>query len=105
MRADCGGGGQLVAPNAPMQWVYPRHPTKIMTPIDLSGQEKDIVFQIAHRRTATKIFWYIDNSFLGTTTDFHQRAVHLPTGKHRVVLVDADGNRLEQAVEVLGRER
>ena len=104
MRADCGGGGQLVATNAPMQWVYPRHPTKIMTPIDLSGQEKDIVFQIAHRRTATKIFWYIDNNFFGTTTDFHQRAVHLATGKHTVVLVDADGNRLEQAVEVLGRE-
>ena len=93
------------APNdrSPMQWVYPRHPTKILVPIDLDGKAQSTVFEIAHRHPETKVFWYLDEAFISTTTTYHQLALRPTPGKHTLTLTDANGARLVQTFEIVAR--
>ncbi len=89
----------------PMQLIYPRDLRRIYVPIDLDGQPSRVVFQLAHRRPATEVFWHLDGQYLGSTRHFHQMALLPPTGQHLLTVVDEHGYRIEQPFEVLGRKR
>ncbi len=101
LRPDCDAGDNSL----PMQLVYPRRPTRIFVPINLDGSLSHTVFTVAHRRPATKIYWHIDEEYLGVTTVFHSMALTPPAGKHILTLVDEDGRRLEQAFEIVPRKK
>jgi penicillin-binding protein 1C len=47
----------------------------------------------------------LDNEYLGMTKDFHEMELKPKPGKHRVVLVDEDGVRIEQSFEIVLKER
>jgi penicillin-binding protein 1C len=85
----------------PMQLIYPRQAAKIYVPIDLDGQRSKTIFQVAHRKPDTKIYWHLDEDYVGTTQTFHQYAFAPPPGKHVLTLVDEQGNRLEQRFEIV----
>ncbi len=89
----------------PMQLIYPRDLRRIYVPIDLDGQPSRVVFQLAHRRPATEVFWHLDGEYLGSTRHFHQMALLPPVGQHVLTVVDAQGYRIEQAFEVVGKGR
>lgn len=86
-----------------MQWLYPRHPTRILVPIDLDGKPESTIFEIAHHRPETTVFWYLDDRFLGTTTHFHQKALRPAIGEHTITLVDADGVKIKQQITIVPR--
>jgi penicillin-binding protein 1C len=99
-RADC----QLAsAKTNPMQLIYPKSVTKIYMPIDFDGKPTQTVFRVAHRQAEATIFWHLDNEFVGSTKTFHQIAVQPAVGKHRLTLVDENGNRLEQKFEIMAK--
>ncbi len=93
----------IASDNSPMQWLYPRHPTRILVPIDLDGKPESTVFEVAHRHPETKVFWYMDNQFLGTTTTYHQKALRPTVGEHTITLVDANGVKLTQHITIVPR--
>jgi penicillin-binding protein 1C len=101
LRADCQGAVVAAAGNRTMQLIYPREATKIYVPTDLDGKLSKTIFQVAHRKPKTTIYWHLDQEFLGETTTFHQFALQPPPGKHILTLVDKDGNRLEQKFEII----
>jgi len=84
-----------------MEMIYPKENTKIRVPIDLDGQASRTVFKVAHRNQAATIYWHLDNTYLGNTTTFHQKALHPSAGPHILTLVDEQGNRLEQTFEIV----
>ncbi len=99
-RADC----QLAsAKTNPMQLIYPKSVTKIYMPIDFDGKPTQTVFRVAHRQAEATVFWHLDNEFVGSTKTFHQIAVQPAVGKHRLTLVDENGNRLEQKFEIVSK--
>jgi penicillin-binding protein 1C len=87
----------------PMEFIFPRDVSKILVPLELDGKPGRIVFEAAHRNPSARIHWYLDNSFLGTTTVPHQMTLNPDVGKHYITLVDSDGNRLVKSLEVVGR--
>lgn len=101
-RPDC-LAAQTTPEQLPMQLIYPKNPTRIFVPVDLNGKLSSTVFQVAHRVPETEIFWHLDGLYLGSTKTFHQMALQPPTGKHRLTLVDVNGNRVEQAFEIIGK--
>ncbi|MCE7922550.1 MAG: penicillin-binding protein 1C [Haliscomenobacteraceae bacterium CHB4] len=101
-RADC-LASQTAQYSAPMQLIYPKHPTQIYVPVDLDGKLSSTVFQAAHRAPDTEVFWHLDGVYLGSTKTFHQMALQPAVGKHRLTLVDKDGYRLEQVFEIIGK--
>ena len=99
IRADC-----LIAEdpvNRSMQLIYPKYPTRIFVPKDLDGSLSRTVFSVAHIVPETTIHWHLDEEYLGQTQTFHNMELNPPAGKHRLVLVDEHGNRLEQAFEII----
>jgi penicillin-binding protein 1C len=103
VRNDCLEGAAMQEQN-PMQLIYPKQPTKIYVPVELDGNLGSTVFQVAHRVPDTEIFWHLDGVYLGSTKTFHQMALQPQAGKHLLALVDANGFRLEQGFDVIGKK-
>ncbi len=104
-RTDCLTGlgpGRSRESGRTMQLVYPETNTRIYIPVDLNGQKTQTVFEAVHRERETTIFWHLDETYLGRTKDFHQIALAPAPGKHKLILVDEKGRRLERGFEVMG---
>lgn len=101
-RTDC-LTGQPDAGQNPMQLIYPKNPARIYVPVELDGRLGSTVFQVAHRNPDTEIFWHLDGAYLGKTKTFHEMALQPPVGKHLLVIVDANGYRLERSFEIVGK--
>ncbi|CAL1521630.1 penicillin-binding protein 1C [Chitinophaga sp. MM2321] len=80
---------------APMELIYPRPNARISVPVEIDGKPGQTIFTATHRNSTAKIFWHLDDHFIGTTTEFHQMALHPPSGKHTITLVDENGERIE----------
>jgi penicillin-binding protein 1C len=51
------------------------------------------------------LYWHLDDQYLGSTQVFHNQAVTVPVGEHKVAVVDEAGNRVEQRFQVLYGEK
>lgn len=89
---------------APMEVIYPRPNARIYVPIEIDGKPGEAVFTATHRNTTEKIFWHMDDSYLGTTQEFHQMALHPPAGKHTLTLVDEQGVQIHVPFEILAKK-
>ena len=77
-----------------MEFVYPREWNNLFIPTDLDGTPGQLIFELVHRQPGAKVFWQIDNQFLGETTGIHQMAVSPDAGWHTLNVTDQQGNRL-----------
>jgi penicillin-binding protein 1C len=78
---------------------------KVYVPLEADGTRGRMICNAAHRQAGIKIFWNLDNQFVGQTTAYHQMALNPSAGKHMLTLVDANGNRLQINFEVLDKEK
>ncbi|WP_225859938.1 MULTISPECIES: penicillin-binding protein 1C [Chitinophaga] len=90
---------------APMDLIYPRAGARIYVPVEIDGTPGEAVFTATHSNPAAKIYWHLDNQFVGTTSDFHQLALHPPSGKHMITLVDENGEQLQSSFEILDKQQ
>jgi penicillin-binding protein 1C len=85
--------------------IYPQADAKIYVPLEINGERGRTVFTAAHRRAAAKIFWSLDDEFVGTTQNFHQLGLNPSPGKHIITLVDENGASVSRQFEVLEKEQ
>jgi penicillin-binding protein 1C len=74
-----------------LELIYPVPGIKIFIPRDFDGNYEKIVFSAKHQHPSINLFWYLDGSFLGETTMYHQLAVDLKSGAHKLVVQDEEG--------------
>lgn len=98
-RSDCG----VANSQRPMELIYPEPNAKIYVPVELSGEKGKTIFTAAHQKAEAKIFWHLDNEYIGVTTHFHQMALSPAAGKHTITLVDESGERLTRSFEILAK--
>lgn len=87
-----------------MSLVYPKRQSKIYVPVLLDGKTGKTVFEAAHRNRFTKIYWHLDDVFVGETQDIHQIEINPSLGKHRLTIIDEQGVSTSVTFEVLGKE-
>jgi len=99
-----------VAPGCPvskaitaMEFIYPTPGVKIFIPRDETGKQTRIITEVAHRNPSKKIFWHLDESYIGTTRYIHQIEILAGAGNHILTAVDEDGNSIRCSFEVIGR--
>lgn len=98
LRPDCAQSAvQYGGPHSPMQLIYPSRNARIYIPKDLDGSLSATIFKLAHRNPDTRVFWHLDNVYLGSTQTFHHFELRPTAGHHLLTLVDADGNQLERS--------
>lgn len=88
---------------APMELIYPKENAKIYVPLEADGTRGRVIFNAAHRVPGVKIFWHLDDKYVGETKDFHQLALNPSPGHHQLTLVDGNGNTLHLKFEVLAK--
>lgn len=87
--------------NQTMELIYPQRSARIYIPLEIDGQRGQVIFNAAHRKRGSTIYWHLDDTFVGQTETFHQLALDIPAGPHRITLVDHDGERISQRFEIL----
>lgn len=101
MRIDC---IEAVTGSHAMEFVYPRGDTRLYIPVELDGRPGQVIFEVAHRRRNTIIYWHIDEQYIGQTQDVHQLAVNPSEGQHILTIVDENGETRTQEFEIVGKK-
>ena len=70
---------------------YPKMNTTVWIPRDFDGDLEKIVFSVYHKYPEKKVFWYINNQFLGETVNYHTFATTLAEGEHELFVIDETG--------------
>jgi penicillin-binding protein 1C len=89
--------------NLPIALIYPHNNSKIYVPVELDGKTGQTVFEATHRDPNMKLFWHVDDKFIGDTEDIHQVAIAPAPGVHLLTVVDEAGNYLERRFVIVGR--
>lgn len=84
-----------------MEFIYPGANDKIYIPRTVGGHPGKVVFEVAHRQAAVKIFWHLDNQYIGTTSYIHQQALSPSIGQHLLTLTDEHGHTLKRFFTIL----
>ncbi len=71
--------------------IYPQNNTIIFIPKDFGGKKQKLILKAGHRDKKVKLFWYLNDDFIGETVDTHKFEVSLGKGKYKLVLVDENG--------------
>lgn len=79
---------------SPMEFIYPEGGATIYIPRQLDGSIQGITFNLAHRQPDTRVFWHLDNDYVGETRFIHHIRLKPSPGKHSVTVVDESGNTI-----------
>ncbi|MFI5150703.1 MAG: penicillin-binding protein 1C [Bacteroidia bacterium] len=99
LKAGCKGTSSLHS----LELVYPKSGSKIYVPVELNGQLGRTVFEAAHRKAGSIIYWHLDDNYIGMTTSFHQMAFAPSEGRHTLTLVDENGETVSEEFEIIGK--
>ncbi len=84
-----------------MEFIYPGDNDKIYIPKTVDGTPGNVVFEVAHREASAKIFWHLDQQYIGTTSYIHQKTLCPTPGQHLITLTDEHGNTLKRLFTIL----
>jgi penicillin-binding protein 1C len=87
----CSVSGTIAA----MEFIYPTAGVKIFIPRDETGRLTRFIPEIAHRNPSIKIFWHLDDTYIGTTRYIHQIEMVAESGSHILTAVDEEGNSIK----------
>lgn len=85
-----------------MEFIYPSPGIRIFIPRDETGSLTRVIAEVAHRNPAKKIFWHLDDTYLGTTRYIHQIEIVTGGGSHLLTAVDEDGNSIKCGFTIVG---
>lgn len=94
-REDCLGENAIS-----MQFIYPKDNNTIFLPKDFDGRTNNLILKIAHSKPDTVVFWYLNETFLGTTKNIHEFAMSPKQGRHLITVVDDLGNEAKRWIEI-----
>lgn len=100
LRSDCETAGL-----SGMEIIYPKQFSKIYVPVEIDGKMGKTVFQVAHRKGNTLIYWHLDGVFIGSTQGNHQMGLTPDEGIHTLTLVDEEGESLIQQFEIVSKKK
>ncbi|NND33716.1 MAG: penicillin-binding protein 1C, partial [Saprospiraceae bacterium] len=86
-----------------MTFTYPLDGETIYLPKDLNNTDQQLIARIAHQQTETRLFWYLDDTYLGTTELFHSMSIRPSPGQHTLLVEDVKGNRTSRQFNVANR--
>ncbi len=86
-----------------MEILYPKNFNNLYVPRELDGSPGKLVFEIAHRNENTRLFWHLDDKYLGETNYFHQMGISPENGKHKLYVVDEKGNNISKSFTIISK--
>ncbi|WP_422860960.1 penicillin-binding protein 1C [Flagellimonas sp. S174] len=83
-----------------MAFIYPKPNEAILVPKDLGNNATEVIFKLAHQQEETRVHWYLDRTYVGSTEDFHELILNVQAGEYLLSAMDDSGNRIQQKVSI-----
>lgn len=87
MRKDCLKGDKQNV----LDFIYPKHGAILHLAKGFGGETQPIIARAAYT-LPDKLFWYLDEDYLGETFHFHDMKLFLSPGEHSLKCIDPQGN-------------
>lgn len=75
----------------PIEIIYPQQGVTIVTTRGLDGEEQGVVVRAAHADPTARLYWHLDDNYVGSTTGEHDLMLRPEPGAHLLVAMDAGG--------------
>jgi len=99
-REDC-----LASLGASMDFIYPKdYASKVYLTKDFAGNVQPVILKAAHAQPSMKLFWYINDAFLGATQTFHEMSLREKSGNYFITIADEYGNEIKRKIEIVNEE-
>ena len=82
--------------------LYPTASEEIFLPKSLDGQKQMLVCEASHSSDRSKLFWHLNEEYLGETELFHSMELALSPGQYQLVVMDEQGNKDMQRFTLVG---
>ncbi len=83
--------------------IYPTKGSVIYIPKDMGGIKQKLTIKIANRNRQSRIFWYLDSIYLGTSDDEDDMSLDITKGHHKLYITDEFGNDAEVSFKVISK--
>ncbi len=80
---------------------YPRSGQIISMPKYMNGKPGEVILRATAQKDTAKLFWHLDQHYLGATQTFHELSVSLPQGDHLLRVLDQQGVWQQVAFSVI----
>ncbi len=84
----------------PMEFIYPRNGSRISLTKNFEGKKNELIIKLVHAKPETEVYWYLDDTFLQQTQNFHEIGILPSEGKHKITAVDTHGNEVNVMITV-----
>lgn len=74
-----------------MEFVYPKDGSRITLTKNFEGDKNELILKLIHATPGAIVFWYLDDTFLQQTKNFHEIGITPSVGKHKITVVDTLG--------------
>ena len=81
-------------------FMYPNGQDKIYLPKNINGQKNDVVLKVTHSDKESTLFWYLNETYMGKTTKFHELAIQPKEGEYLITVIDEFGNEVKKLIEI-----
>jgi penicillin-binding protein 1C len=73
--------------------LYPQNKARFFLPRELDGNLQKLALRAAHRDGRRRLYWYVDDIYLGATIENHVMFHSFKRGQHSLTVVDEQGQR------------
>jgi penicillin-binding protein 1C len=80
--------------NKPIDIIYPSPQAKVYLPKNMDNVKENLIVKATTMYLDTKLFWHIDDQYLGTTLGEHTLPMNSEIGEHKLSITDELGNRV-----------
>ena len=81
--------------------IYPLNGAKIFIPREFGGRHEPLISRIASQYVDRETFWYLNDTFLGTSVGKPSFAIDIKQGEHKLTVEDSEGNKSSSTFSVI----
>lgn len=81
-----------------LKLIYPNLNAKLFLPRDFNGEMQSVICKAAHSNQNVKIYWYLNEQYLGETNGDHKMEVKFEDGWNTITIIDEFGSKENQRV-------
>jgi len=83
--------------------IYPQANAQLYVPLEMDGSLGRIICKATHRKASARLFWHLDDVYLGETVYHHQMEILPEKGQHSLIITDEEGNSINRSFTSLGK--
>ncbi len=80
--------------------IYPQKNSSTIIPREIDGVKESLILKAVHTREDAKLYWHLNESFIGTTESFHHMEISPEQGDYQLNIADQFGNSFTTQIRV-----